>query len=56
MNVVEGIEELRQDGSDMMGDVYEYMLGKLAASGTNGQFRTPRHIVEYDALKPSYPE
>ena len=29
----------------MMGDVYEYMLGIMAASGTNGQFRTPRHII-----------
>ena len=28
-----------------MGDVYEYILGKMAASGTNGQFRTPRHII-----------
>ena len=43
--VVEGIEELASDGADMMGDVYEYMLGKMAASGTNGQFRTPRHII-----------
>lgn len=43
--VVEGIEELTIDGADMMGDVYEYMLSKMAASGTNGQFRTPRHII-----------
>lgn len=43
--VVEGIEELVSDGADMMGDVYEYMLGIMAASGTNGQFRTPRHII-----------
>ena len=43
--VVEAIEELASDGADMMGDVYEYMLGKMAASGTNGQFRTPRHII-----------
>ncbi len=43
--VVEGIEELAADGADMMGDVYEYMLSKMAASGTNGQFRTPRHII-----------
>ena len=28
-----------------MGDVYEYVLGKMAASGNNGQFRTPRHII-----------
>ena len=43
--VVEGIEQLVSDGADMMGDIYEYMLGKMAASGTNGQFRTPRHII-----------
>ena len=30
---------------DTMGDVYEYVLGKMAAAGTNGQFRTPRHII-----------
>jgi type I restriction enzyme M protein len=30
---------------DTMGDVYEYVLGKMAASGNNGQFRTPRHII-----------
>ena len=27
------------------GDMYEYLLSKLSASGTNGQFRTPRHII-----------
>ena len=31
---------------DTKGDIYEYMLGKLATAGTNGQFRTPRHIIE----------
>ena len=31
-------------GEDDMGDLYEYMLGKLNTSGANGQFRTPRHI------------
>lgn len=43
--VIEGIDEIASEGADMMGDVYEYMLGKMAASGTNGQFRTPRHII-----------
>lgn len=43
--VIEGIDEISADGADMMGDVYEYMLGVMAASGTNGQFRTPRHII-----------
>ncbi|MEU6557805.1 N-6 DNA methylase [Streptomyces sp. NPDC046915] len=28
------------------GDIYEYMLTKLAAAGQNGQFRTPRHIID----------
>jgi type I restriction enzyme M protein len=30
----------------MKGDMYEYLLSKIAASGTNGQFRTPRHIID----------
>lgn len=42
---VEGIDDLETDNLDMMGDVYEYVLGKMAESGTNGQFRTPRHII-----------
>ena len=29
----------------MSGDLYEYMLSKLTTAGTNGQFRTPRHII-----------
>ena len=32
--------------TDAKGDLYEYMLSKLQQSGTNGQFRTPRHIVK----------
>ena len=32
--------------TDIRGDVYEYMLSKLQQSGRNGQFRTPRHIIE----------
>jgi type I restriction enzyme M protein len=53
--VVEGIEGLDMNDSDTMGDVYEYMLGKMAASGTNGQFRTPRHIIRMmvEMMKPS---
>lgn len=35
-----------QDGLDLKGDMYEYLLSKLAQSGTNGQFRTPRHIID----------
>ena len=31
--------------SDVRGDVYEYLLAKIATAGVNGQFRTPRHII-----------
>jgi type I restriction enzyme M protein len=31
---------------DTKGDLYEYMLGKIATAGQNGQFRTPRHIIQ----------
>ncbi len=47
--VIQGINELdlaAHDGHDFKGDMYEYLLSKLAASGTNGQFRTPRHIID----------
>ncbi len=37
------MEELHQ--TDIRGDVYEYLLSKIAQSGVNGQFRTPRHII-----------
>ena len=43
--IVDGIDGLDMNNRDTMGDVYEYILGKMAASGTNGQFRTPRHII-----------
>ena len=32
-------------GTDIRGDVYEYLLSKISQSGRNGQFRTPRHII-----------
>lgn len=43
--VIDGVDALDMGKRDAMGDVYEYILGKMAASGTNGQFRTPRHII-----------
>ena len=43
--IVDGIDTLEMNDRDTMGDVYEYILGKMAASGKNGQFRTPRHII-----------
>ena len=43
--VVQQIDGLDLDNKDAKGDLYEYMLGKIAEAGTNGQFRTPRHII-----------
>ncbi|WP_418697731.1 type I restriction-modification system subunit M [Bacteroides sp.] len=44
--VVAMISELEMSDQDTKGDVYEYMLSKIASSGDNGQFRTPRHIAK----------
>ena len=46
--IVDQMDALYASGltdKDTRGDVYEYLLSKLAISGTNGQFRTPRHII-----------
>ena len=43
--VVDPLSAIPMDDRDTNGDIYEYMLSKIAASGTNGQFRTPRHII-----------
>jgi type I restriction enzyme M protein len=43
--VVQLIDGIQMDDRDTKGDVYEYLLSKIATSGTNGQFRTPRHII-----------
>ncbi len=43
--VVDGIDAMDMNNKDIMGDVYEYLLGKIASAGENGQFRTPRHII-----------
>lgn len=53
--IVSGIDKLDMNDKDAMGDVYEYILGKMAASGTNGQFRTPRHIIRMmvEMMKPT---
>jgi type I restriction enzyme M protein len=37
---------LRDEDRDAAGDVYEELLGELNLSGRNGQFRTPRHVIE----------
>ena len=53
--IVDGIDSLDMNNRDTMGDVYEYILGKMAASGNNGQFRTPRHIIRMmvELMKPT---
>ena len=44
--IVDGIDQLELGNEDTKGDLYEYLLSKVATAGTNGQFRTPRHIIE----------
>ncbi len=44
--VVQMIDDLPTMERDTGGDLYEYMLSKIATSGQNGQFRTPRHIID----------
>jgi type I restriction enzyme M protein len=44
--VVDLLDAVPMEDRDTKGDVYEYMLGKIASAGQNGQFRTPRHIIK----------
>lgn len=43
--VVDKLDRVPMGERDTKGDVYEYMLSKIASAGQNGQFRTPRHII-----------
>ncbi len=45
-NVVDQLDAIDMADADTKGDLYEYMLGKIATAGQNGQFRTPRHIIK----------
>ena len=45
-NVVDQLDSIEMTDTDTKGDLYEYMLGKIATAGQNGQFRTPRHIIK----------
>ena len=45
-NVVDQLDTIDMADTDTKGDLYEYMLGKIASAGQNGQFRTPRHIIK----------
>ena len=53
--VVTGISSIPMKDRDTKGDVYEYLLSKLSTAGTNGQFRTPRHIIRMmvELMKPT---
>ena len=53
--IVEGIGNIPMKERDVKGDLYEYLLSKVATAGTNGQFRTPRHIIKMivDLMKPT---
>jgi len=46
VSAVEMVDELPLTKSDVKGDIYEYLLSKLTTAGINGQFRTPRHIID----------
>ena len=53
--VVDEIDSMDMNNKDIMGDVYEYLLSRIAAAGENGQFRTPRHIINMmvELMKPT---
>lgn len=44
--VVDLLDEIPMNERDTNGDLYEYLLSKIASAGVNGQFRTPRHIIK----------
>ena len=44
--VVDMLDNVPMEDRDTKGDLYEYMLGKIASAGQNGQFRTPRHLIQ----------
>ena len=48
VNALDEIYDLMNESqaADVRGDTYEYLLSKIAQSGLNGQFRTPRHIIK----------
>ena len=61
--VVDSLDEIYKmmneiQTADVRGDVYEYLLSKIAQSGLNGQFRTPRHIIRMmvEMMNPSSDE
>lgn len=59
LKAVDGLDAVEMVDRDTKGDAYEYMLSKIATAGQNGQFRTPRRIIELmsrgNALWPKTP-
>ena len=55
VQAVNMVDELPLDKGDTKGDLYEYLLSKLSTAGIQGQFRTPRHIIQLmvEILDPS---
>lgn len=53
--VVDMLDKVPMEDRDTKGDLYEYMLSKIASAGQNGQFRTPRHIIRLmvEMVKPT---
>jgi type I restriction enzyme M protein len=53
--VVDMLNDIPMEDRDTKGDLYEYLLSKIASAGTNGQFRTPRHIIKLmvDLMQPT---
>lgn len=41
------INEFKYDHSERLGDAFEYLLSVLGSQGDAGQFRTPRHIIDF---------
>lgn len=41
------IDEFSYDHSERLGDAFEYLLSVLGSQGDAGQFRTPRHIIDF---------
>jgi type I restriction enzyme M protein len=49
------IDDFRYDHSEKLGDAFEYLLSVMGSQGDAGQFRTPRHIIDFivDVVDPS---
>ena len=41
------IDEFEYDNSERLGDAFEYLLSIMGSQGDAGQFRTPRHIIDF---------